>query len=129
ETAVALKNKTAEEEEKISGLLAEKNIGNTPHDYQLVQEPEDIRALTDKLLLQQVISFDTETTGIDDNNADLVGVSFSYIPGTGYYIPLPAEREQVLERLRLLQPLFDNAAIQWVGQNIKYDLLVLKWYG
>lgn len=129
ETAAAPKNKTVPEEETVSGLLAEKNIHNTVHDYQLIQEPEEIKELADKLMGQQLISFDTETTGIDANNADLVGLSFSYIPGTGYYIPMPAERDAVLKRLSLLEPLFENPSIQWVGQNIKYDLLVLKWYG
>ncbi len=73
--------------------------------------------------------FDTETTGIDANNADLVGLSFSWKPGEAYYVPVPAERKAALEILSEFRPLFENPGKIWIGQNIKYDMLVLKWYG
>ncbi|MBC8033426.1 MAG: DNA polymerase I [Chitinophagaceae bacterium] len=117
------------EEEPANGLTAEKNIGNTPHDYLLVQEEDEIKELVEKLLKQPTISFDTETTGIDANNAELVGLSFSFVPGSGYYIPCPPDREKTLIILSFFQPLYDSTSITWVGQNAKYDLLVLKWYG
>ncbi|MEI8059862.1 MAG: DNA polymerase I, partial [Ferruginibacter sp.] len=69
------------------------------------------------------------TTGIDANEASLVGLSFSIIPGKGYYIPCPDNREKTIAILNQLSPLFENATITWVGQNIKYDMLILKWYG
>ncbi|NCI47899.1 DNA polymerase I [Sediminibacterium soli] len=112
-----------------SGLLAEKNIGNTPHDYQLVQTPEEIQKLTDLLLLQEEICFDTETTHIDANEAELVGISFSFRSGEGYYIPCPADQAATQNILAQLRPLFDSEKINWIGQNLKYDMLVLKWYG
>lgn len=129
-------NKFKAEEEKeeygediAAGLKAEKNITNTPHEYTAVQGEDAIKELVQKLLGQPVICFDTETTGIDANNAELVGLSFSFTPGTGYYVPVPADREETLKILSFFQPLFDSTSILWVGQNTKYDLLVLKWYG
>ncbi|HJU46136.1 MAG TPA: DNA polymerase I [Chitinophagaceae bacterium] len=112
-----------------AGLSADKNITNTPHEYIAVQGEDAIKELVQKLLTLPTISFDTETTGIDANNAELVGLSFSFTPGTGYYVPVPPDRSATLEILSFFKPLFDSTSILWVGQNTKYDLLVLKWYG
>ncbi len=114
--------------EESTGLLAEKNINNTDHNYVLVQTREAIQILLDTLLQQKEFCFDTETTNIDANEAELVGLSFSYKKGEGYYIPCPADRNETQKILTQLQPLFDHPTIVWVGQNLKYDLLVLKWY-
>lgn len=114
--------------ETSSGLLAEKNINNTPHDYRLVEGEAAIKQLVADLLQQKEICFDTETTNIDANEAELVGLSFSFRKGEGYYIPCPADQEQTNAILALLDPLFDATEIRWVGQNLKYDMLVLKWY-
>ena len=122
------------EEEKIikeekPGLAAEKNISNTPHTYYLVEGEKAINDLIKKLKEQKEISFDTETTHIDANEAELVGLSFSYKKGEGYYVPCPPDEEQVIKILNHFKNLFADESIVWVGQNIKYDLLVLKWYG
>ena len=105
------------------------NINNTPHHYELVDSTEQITALVNKLSSSTEICFDTETTHIDANQADLVGLSFSVQKGEGYYIPCPIEREATTAILNQLKPLFENEKVVWVGQNIKYDLLMLKWYG
>ncbi|MEO8763864.1 MAG: DNA polymerase I [Ginsengibacter sp.] len=121
-----------EEEQKVEekpGLAADKNIGNTPHAYYLVEGDEAIKELLEKLSGQNEISFDTETTNVDANEAELVGLSFSFQNGEGYYVPCPPEEEQALHILHHFKVLFDDESILWVGQNIKYDLLVLKWYG
>ncbi len=118
--------KAAEEK---PGLNAEKNINNTPHDYHLVEGEEAIIDLVKKLTEQKEISFDTETTSIDANEADLVGLSFSFKPGEGYYVPCPVDEEQVIHILHYFKPVFDDEDKMWIGQNIKYDLLILKWYG
>ena len=110
-------------------VLVGGNINNTPHHYELVDSTEQIAALVNKLSSSKEICFDTETTHIDANQADLVGLSFSVQKGEGYYIPCPIEREATIAILNQLKPLFDNEKIVWVGQNIKYDLLMLKWYG
>ena len=117
------------EEPETSPMLAEKNITNTAHRYICADTAEKRISLITEMLGEKEISFDTETTGIDANNADLVGLSFSWKTGEAFYVPVPAEREKVLEILSEFHPLFDNPDRTWIGQNIKYDLLVLKWYG
>ena len=120
----------APSEENIdTGFKADKNINNTTHQYFLADTDETIKELVDKLLLQKEICFDTETTGIDPNDAELVGMSFSYQSYEAYYIPCPPDRERTKQILALFQPLFDKEEVLWIGQNIKYDLLMLKWYG
>ncbi len=106
-----------------------RNINNTHHEYELVDTTDKIEALINKLSSYTEICFDTETTHIDANQADLVGLSFSVQKGEGYYIPCPFDREGTVAILNQLKPLFDEDKIVWVGQNIKYDLLMLKWYG
>lgn len=117
------------EEERSSGIIAEKNIENTPHQYETILGDDAIQQLVKKLSVAAEICFDTETTGTDANNVEIVGLSFSAKEGTGYYIPFTDNQSEAKKQLQLLLPLFDNPNITWVGQNIKYDLLVLKWYG
>lgn len=105
------------------------NIHNTAHQYELVESEGEIKAMMAALKKHAEISFDTETTSIDANEAELVGMSFSVTPHSGWYLALPPNRAEALQRLAHLQPLFDNESITWVGHNTKYDLLVLKWYG
>ena len=121
----------SDEEESGPGndLIADKNINNTPHHYGLIQTDEAIEGLIGTLSAHTEICFDTETTGIDANDAELVGLSFSVIPGEGYYIPCPGDKEGCIALLNMFQPLFTDESKTWVGQNIKYDLLMLKWYG
>ncbi len=112
-----------------AGLSATRNIHNTPHNYVLVNDAAAIDALVKELQGIEEICFDTETTHIDPMLAELVGISFSYKAGEGYYIPCPADRKATETILTQLAPLFKDANKRWVGQNIKYDLLVLKNYG
>ncbi|GGH14145.1 DNA polymerase I [Pedobacter zeae] len=116
-------------EEEPAEKLPSKNIGNTEHDYQLVDTAEKRADLIKLLLAEKRISFDTETTGTDANMADLVGLSFSIKPGTGYYIPVPAEREEAQLIVDEFRAVLENEGIEKIGQNTKYDILVLKWYG
>ena len=121
------------EEEKVArekpGLIAEKNINNTPHHYFLVEGEEAVNDLLKKLSAEKEISFDTETTSVEANDAELVGLSFSFKAGEGYYVPFPDEEQLVRDLLHHFVPLFSDESKIWIGQNIKYDLLVLKWYG
>ncbi|MFZ9717743.1 MAG: DNA polymerase I, partial [Chitinophagaceae bacterium] len=105
----------------------EKNIHNTPHDYQLVEET-DLPNLVSQLMKHKEICFDTETTGVDANDCELVGLSFSTEPHKAWYVACPPDRNTTLRILKQFAPLFENPEICWIGQNIKYDLLVLKWY-
>lgn len=108
--------------------LASNNIGNTPHDYKLVTGDAAIDELIAKLNKQREISFDTETTGIDPNTADLIGMSFCWQKGDAYYVPVPGTRDEVKQFLGRFKPVFDREDVLWIGQNIKYDLTILKWY-
>ena len=118
------------EQQIISVVQPSKNITNTPHEYHAVQGEDAIKQLVGELQKYEEISFDTETTAIDANEADLVGLSFSVEPGKGWYIPVPCEDRVATQKiLQLFQPLFDDAGKTWIGHNIKYDLLMFKWYG
>ncbi len=110
-------------------ILADKNINNTLHDYMLVDNAEKISEIIPILQSVVEICFDTETTGIDANDADLVGMSFSVKPGEGFYIPCPADKEGCIKILSQFQNLFSDTSKKWIGQNLKYDMLLLKWYG
>ena len=110
-------------------IVADKNINNSPHHYMLANTDELINQLITKLLNEKEICFDTETTGIDANNAALVGLSFSVQPGQAYYVPCPDDEVETKKILQHFAPLFNNENITWVGQNLKYDMLMLKWYG
>jgi len=110
-------------------LIADKNINNTPHNYTLVNTGEAVAALVKILSDENEICFDTETTGLDANNAELVGLSFSISPGEGYYVPCPVNREECIQLLKEFEPLFNDVTKTWIGQNIKYDMLMLKWVG
>ncbi len=119
----------SEEESVSTGLPADKNINNTPHQYHIASSDKEIAALVELLMKEKEISFDTETTGIDANRAELVGLSFCWKVGEGYYVPCPPDQEITKKILEAFRPLFDREDVRWVGQNLKYDLLILKCYG
>src|SRR6266487_1881870 len=128
-TVADAKESTNGEGEVAFGFRADKNINNTPHDYKLIESEEKIIELVKELSQQKEICFDTETTGTDPNNVELVGLSFAYNPGSGYYIPCRKDQQATAKILSHFQSLFDDRNKLWVGQNIKYDLIVMKWYG
>jgi DNA polymerase I len=112
-----------------TGIAVDKNIHNTEHNYLLVQSPEEITALVKELNQHTEICFDSETTGIDANEAELVGLSFSIAAHQGWYVPCPPEKENTILLLQHFAALFNDTNKLWIGQNIKYDMLLLKWYG
>ena len=105
-----------------------KTIKDTDHTYILVESIEEIKELVTILSKQQKICFDTESTGVDPLLADIVGLSFSFEKGKAYYIPTPSDRELALDIVSQFKPVFENSAIQKIGQNIKYDILLLSRY-
>ncbi|OIR07598.1 DNA polymerase I [mine drainage metagenome] len=117
------------EESLTPGLISAHNINNTKHNYILVDTDEKIKTLVEDLLQQKEICFDTETTNIDANEAELVGMSFAFKKAEAYYVPCPADKKSTEKILKQFSSLFNATDIVWVGQNLKYDLLVLKWYG
>ena len=109
-------------------LVVNKNSSNTDHKYISVVGAVAIKKLVQELLEQKEICIDTETTGINANDVELVGLSFSYAEHEGYYIPIENEAE-AKNILKHFDPLFKSKDVLWIGQNLKYDFLVLKWYG
>ena len=105
-----------------------KNINNTPHKYEAVTGDANIKKLVTELKKHTEICFDTETTGIDANEAELVGLSFSVKPGEAWYVPCPDDQQKTKEILSHFASLFTDKKKTWIGQNTKYDLLLLKWY-
>lgn len=106
-----------------------KCLANTPHTYTSVVGDEALKALVQQLRSHKEICFDTETTGIDANDIEIVGMSFSVTPGEAWYVPCPPDQKAAQAVIDTFRPLFDSPEITWIGQNLKYDLLVLKWYG
>lgn len=115
--------------EQAAEATPKNTIENTPHEYVLVQSREEMDKLLDELLQQKEVCFDTETSSLDKIDNDIVGFSFSYKAGHGYYIPCPEDPEQAKEILSIFKPVFESESITKIGQNIKYDLSILKLYG
>lgn len=120
---------TAVEEEATPEFTTLKKLVDVPHNYITVTGKDAINELVHQLSGCNEICFDTETTHIDANLAELVGLSFCIKPGEAWYVPCPANRQEADEVIAAFQPLFSDGTKTWVGQNLKYDLLVMKWYG
>ncbi|TDG95121.1 DNA polymerase I [Cardinium endosymbiont of Culicoides punctatus] len=106
-----------------------RDIHTTPHTYTLIQRLVDCQNLVEKLQKEATWAFDTETTGLDPHMAKLLGISFSCKAGEAYYLSIPTHPEEAQSFLLLLQPLLSNGNILKVGQNLKYDLIVLQRHG
>ncbi len=104
------------------------NALNTPHEYILVNSMEEIVNLKNHLQLHDTICMDTETTGLDTMLAELVGISFCVEPHKAFYIPFAQQKQDVLEQLAPLKPLFEDKSKLWIGQNLKYDMAILQNY-
>lgn len=105
-----------------------KTIENTPHTYDLADSAEKRRQLIKLLGNSTVFCFDTETTGLDTLEAELVGMSFAVKPGEAWYVPVPAEQEDALAVTAEFAEVFADSRIGKTGQNIKYDLAILSRY-
>ena len=106
-----------------------KTLADVPHTYQLVDSDAAALALVEELLKHTCVAFDTETTSLNALDARLVGMSFATAPGTAYYVAVPAEREEAQRRVDIFRPFFSAPTIEKVGQNMKYDMLVMKQWG
>ena len=106
-----------------------KTLSTTSHLYQTIESEQDQELLLEWLLQQDSVCFDTETTGLDELTAELVGIAFSWKEGTGYYLPFPEDRLACETKLAYLKPFFENSKIEKVGHNLKYDIKVLQQYG
>jgi DNA polymerase-1 len=104
------------------------NAENTDHFYQSVDTEFAQTLLLKKLLQQSSVCFDTETTSLNTLEAKLVGIAFSFEKGKGYYVPIPESDEDAQKVLERFRPFFSNEKIEKIGQNLKYDIKVLKNY-
>ncbi|MFC6875690.1 DNA polymerase I [Flavobacterium myungsuense] len=104
-------------------------LETTEHFYQIIQGDLPVKLLLQNLLNQSSVCFDTETTGIDALNAELVGLSFSFEKGKGFYVPFPENQEEAQILIDKFKPFFESETIEKIGQNIKYDLKILSRYG
>jgi DNA polymerase I len=104
-------------------------ISDVAHEYICIDTQEKIEELITILKSANTICFDTETTNVDANLAEIVGMSFCIEKHKGYYVPLSANKDEQQKTLQQFEVLFNDANITWVGHNIKYDILILKWCG
>jgi DNA polymerase-1 len=103
-------------------------LEDTEHSYQIIQGDLGLKLLLQNLLKQTSVCFDTETTGLDALHAELVGISFSYEKGKGFYVPFPENQEEAKALIEKFIPFFENEEIEKIGQNLKYDLKILSNY-
>jgi DNA polymerase I len=104
-------------------------LETTTHFYQIIQGDLPVKLLLQNLNTQISVCFDTETTGIDALNAELVGLSFAYEKGKAFYVPFPENQEEAQLLIDKFKPFFENENIEKIGQNVKYDLKILTNYG
>lgn len=105
------------------------SLADHPHQYHLVETEEEAQELCRNLLTYPLVAFDTETTSIDAMNAKLVGMSFAVENGTAWYVAVSRETEEAQRMVDIFRPFFGSTTIEKVGQNLKYDILVLSHYG
>ena len=114
------------ESSKKSNLVS---LKDTPHEYKLIDNQEEIMKIRDFFLTTKNLSFDTETTSTNTIDAELVGLSFAAEAHKAFYVPVPADRVEAQKVVEIFRPVYENESIQKVGQNIKYDMEVLRNYG
>ncbi|MBQ4023332.1 MAG: DNA polymerase I [Prevotella sp.] len=106
-----------------------RGLKDTPHKYKLIDNEEDARQICDYFFTTKILSFDTETTSTSAIDAELVGLSFAVKEKEAFYVAVPTEREKAQKIVDIFKPLYEDPTILKVGQNIKYDLEVLRNYG
>jgi DNA polymerase-1 len=137
---IPVAKKSNEEQFDLFGFTDEENdepkhnsyyatLETTEHHYQIIQGDLPTKLFIQNLMNQKSVCFDTETTGINTLHAEIVGLSFSYEKGKGFYIPFPENQVEALALANKFKPFFENEAIEKIGQNIKYDLKILSNYG
>jgi len=103
-------------------------IKNVKHEYHLIKNKAERKKLVEMLEKQESFAFDTESTGLDPTQAELIGISFCFKQHEAYYVVLPDDKEESIQVLKEFKKLFSNPGIEKVGQNLKYDISLLKWY-
>jgi DNA polymerase-1 len=133
-TATEIKGKTmqldlfANFEELDQATSTKSTIEQNDHLYQFVDNPRAQKMLVNNLLKQKAVCFDTETTSLNELEAELVGMSFSYKKGLAYYIPLSEDKGEVLQTLEIFRPFFEKEDLLKIAHNLKFDYKILKQY-
>ena len=109
--------------------VADRNIDNTEHHYQLVQSNTEIEELLNLLNQHESISFDTETTGLNATQVELVGMSFCLAESKAYYVPVPDQQTEAQNLVNRFKYILEDPSKKFIGQNIKYDMLMMRQYG
>ena len=122
-------NTNADEETTLDFQENLSTLADHPHQYHLIESEEDAQELCRNLLTFSLVAFDTETTSVDAMQAQLVGMSFAVEGGTAWYVAVSRETEAAQSMVDAFRPFFEHPSIEKVGQNLKYDLLVLSHYG
>ena len=104
-------------------------LKTTSHDYQLIDNHEEMQRICDFFITKKILSLDTETTSTNPIDAELVGLSFSVEPSKAFYVPIPSNREEAQTIVNIFKKVYEDPEVLKVGQNIKYDLEVLRNYG
>lgn len=115
-------------EELDQATSTKSSIEHNDHLYQFINNPKAQKKLVANLLQQKVVCFDTETTSLNELEAELVGMSFSYKKGLAYYIPLSEDRAEALQTLEIFRPFFEKEDLLKIAHNLKFDYKVLKQY-
>lgn len=118
---------TEGKEEPVSSNL--KTLNDIEYDYQLVDTEEKMNELCGKIFTSSAVSVDTETTSTDAMKAELVGLSFSIEENKAFYVPIPSERDEALKIVNIFKGVYESPDLMKIGQNIKYDIIVLANYG
>ena len=122
-------NTNADEETTLDFQENLSTLADHPHQYHLIESEEDAQELCRNILIFSQVAFDTETTSVDAMQAQLVGMSFAVEGGTAWYVAVSRETEAAQRMVDIFRPFFESTTIEKVGQNLKYDLLVLSHYG
>lgn len=109
--------------------IVKKNIENTEHSYHLVDSIDAMQKLADELMKEEAVSFDTETTGLDAHQAELVGMAWAIKANEAYYVPVPSDNEKMKAIVEIFRPVLESPTILKIGQNIKYDMNIMRWCG
>ena len=105
------------------------SLKTTPHEYKLIDNEEEMKEIASIFLSTKILSLDTETTSTNPIESELVGLSFSVKEHEAFYVPVPANRDEAQKVVEIFRPVYENESILKVGQNLKYDLEVLRNYG
>ncbi|MBV6640262.1 MAG: DNA polymerase I [Cyclobacteriaceae bacterium] len=116
------------EDVKTNDLIQKDTLEDVKHQYHLVQSEQEIKDLIAMLKKEPLFCFDTETTSLEAVEADLVGIAFSIKKNEAFYVPFPKGKSEIQKQIELFRDLFEDEKIEKVGQNLKYDIQVLKNY-